>query len=541
MKSIEAIPEQVSVIAFDNNLVVIARPGSGKTFVVSEKVRNILPRLATYQGVIAISFTNKASNELKVRCKRNGINTKSSFFGTIDKFCFSEIVVSFLKQLWGMPRSEIAIEKLSDLPADENRLFALPKSDEQLSIEKNIDIIREYYLKGRLFLEFNGLLALYVLRNSIACRKYIQARYTHVFIDEYQDSGLEQHNIFLELESLGLTAIAVGDVDQSIFGFSGKSSKYLVDLSNNSKFTTFPLNDNHRCHNSIINYSLRLLNAKTSLLPVESINVFLKIVGGTQSDVGTWIESMVPEVIEKYAITKKCNIGVLVRSNQTGELINGSLKIKHRFFHSVQLEEHFSLWAQLFCSLLYYRFNERNTAEDIIREYAKILSEPVTLRMLRTAIKSIRFCSREELKDICVRIAQNILPRATNVKTIELLSAVIASQQLLDSFKPALDDEVQVMTLHKAKGLEFDVVFHLDLYEWSFPAKVPGPENDWDHPVYNDFTQDLNLHYVGVTRARKACVLCTSTKRFNYLSQMKNGKPSEFLLMNNLDQLRNNL
>jgi len=57
------------------------------------------------------------------------------------------------------------------------------------------------------------------------------------------------------------------------------------------------------------------------------------------------------------------------------------------------------------------------------------------------------------------------------------------------------------MTLHKSKGLEFDVVLHLDLYDWVSPIReyVKGSYN----VVFQNEQQCLNLHYVGVTRARK--------------------------------------
>ena len=57
--------EQKNAIDYSQSMVIIAKPGSGKTFVISEKIRNILPALPDYKGVIAISYTNKASDELK--------------------------------------------------------------------------------------------------------------------------------------------------------------------------------------------------------------------------------------------------------------------------------------------------------------------------------------------------------------------------------------------------------------------------------------------------------------------------------------------
>lgn len=62
--------EQKRIIRHDGNIVVTAKPGSGKTYTIVEKIADILPDLPAHKGVIAISFTNKASDELK-----NAVNT----------------------------------------------------------------------------------------------------------------------------------------------------------------------------------------------------------------------------------------------------------------------------------------------------------------------------------------------------------------------------------------------------------------------------------------------------------------------------------
>lgn len=66
------------------------------------------------------------------------------------------------------------------------------------------------------------LLALHIIKKSSACQKYLQARYKYVFIDEFQDADTYTNELFLLLLDLGLTGIAVGDVNQSIFGFAHK-------------------------------------------------------------------------------------------------------------------------------------------------------------------------------------------------------------------------------------------------------------------------------------------------------------------------------
>ena len=78
-----------------------ARPGSGKTFTLVRMIACESESLLSYQGVIAISYTNKASDELKERCDRLGVNRNRSFFGTIDKFCIGQIIAPFVPHITG--------------------------------------------------------------------------------------------------------------------------------------------------------------------------------------------------------------------------------------------------------------------------------------------------------------------------------------------------------------------------------------------------------------------------------------------------------
>lgn len=67
--------EQADVISADGNMVITACPGSGKTTVIVEKIRNEIDGLNEFQGVIGITFTVKASKELRKRCKAGAFNT----------------------------------------------------------------------------------------------------------------------------------------------------------------------------------------------------------------------------------------------------------------------------------------------------------------------------------------------------------------------------------------------------------------------------------------------------------------------------------
>jgi superfamily I DNA/RNA helicase len=296
--------EQRAAIDHDGSMISIAKPGSGKTFVLSRKIAAILGDLPDHRGVIAISYTNKASDELRLRVAASGIDSRSSFFGTIDRFCDSELIIPFLTQLWGRPTNDIYVTRLRDLPSEEQRQFeAFQEHTTGLQgLEKHFSVLKSYFLDGQIFLEATGILALYTLTHSQSCQRYIKARYSHVIIDEYQDSGIEQHDLFLKLHSLGLVAIAVGDADQSIFGFSNKDSKYLLSLARNPAFQSFPITYNHRCHASITNYSLRFVDENSHLSDVgDDIRVFAKRCVGTSAAIARWIDASLPQLMRYYS------------------------------------------------------------------------------------------------------------------------------------------------------------------------------------------------------------------------------------------------
>lgn len=100
MNNFTLTKEQLDIINAEGNIVVIAVPGSGKTTTITYKIKKILSELDEYQGVIAISYTNKASNELKGRVMNISADLHNSFFGTIYSFYLSEIIIPFAKYLY---------------------------------------------------------------------------------------------------------------------------------------------------------------------------------------------------------------------------------------------------------------------------------------------------------------------------------------------------------------------------------------------------------------------------------------------------------
>ncbi|WP_437433149.1 3'-5' exonuclease [Yokenella regensburgei] len=92
------------------------------------------------------------------------------------------------------------------------------------------------------------------------------------------------------------------------------------------------------------------------------------------------------------------------------------------------------------------------------------------------------------------------------------------------------------MTFHKSKGLEFKLVFHLNLDEWSFPFRKYNSEDRYT-PIYQTLQQELNLHNVGMTRAENCCILINSSLRENASGDFKNTDESYFFKLPQLNNL----
>jgi superfamily I DNA/RNA helicase len=543
----EPTEQQKLIIDYDGNAVVIAAPGSGKTFVLSEKIKLNLKELFEHNGVIAISYTNKASLELKNRSLSKGENPLSSFFGTIDKFNLSEIIIPFAKQLFGIPNNDFKIIKITDLPNEENEFFKW--FDRGLKLEQltedNINIIKTYFINGLIMIETIGVFANYVFTNSKACRNYIKAKYTHLYIDEYQDSGFEQHEMFLKINQLGIKSIAVGDLNQSIYAFSGKDAKHLEDLTQSESFKYFKLDKNHRSHSSIINYSNYLLNPKTELIPTEDNCIWFSRIEGNEIQIANWIDKNVDNIQKCFKIENRNQIAILAKSNRTCEIINTNLIAPHRILETTELDSNLNIWSSIFSNLLHFCFDKNFKFIEVVElftTYDKFKKEGLkNLNKLKIELEllfSEEHIDLVKVQNNLIKIVTIIAPNSKNEGSIELLNDVLNNPLSLKSYHPTDKNEINILTLHKSKGLEYDVVIHLDLYEWILPNKKPGPNNDFSNPIYGDWKQDINLHYVGITRARKGCFLISSTKRTNYDGNIKNGKDSEFIWNNDIEKLR---
>ncbi|ASF43982.1 ATP-dependent helicase [Capnocytophaga genosp. AHN8471] len=536
---------QKKIIDSEGNVVVLASPGSGKTFVLSEKIRKVLKneKILSYQGIIAISYTRKASANLKNRSLGEEIFHKNSFFGTIDNFCLTEIILPYGSYIFGKTTKELDIIKVCNLQVEDKQNYSWIENNYNDITEKQINQLSKLFNQGYILIESLELLALHLILHCKSCQNYLKARFKYIFIDEYQDADVYIHKIFLSLVEMGIIGVAVGDEKQSIFSFANKSSEYLKQLEMNKDFQTFSLTKNFRSSFSIINYSEKLLNPNCDIYETNEMGILLRRIRGTEINIAKYIDENIEKICDHFQVKNYNEVGILTKNSRTQELIDQNLNTKHRLVKTTSLDQDLNPRSQLYTLLLRFFFDKTMSFMTVLDEYIEYdtLSQHQK-KLLNEQKEKIRLLSEKETDKLPMYfqiIADVLLPKVGKRESLKKLQEIIVDEQLINSYKPIAIDEIQLMTLHKSKGLEFDVVFHLNMNEWEIPSKVPNPNGDFNNPEYINWEQDLNLHYVGITRARKACFLLRSTHRTNKNDNLKEARDSEFLEIKGLKNLRN--
>ena len=330
------------------------------------------------------------------------------------------------------------------------------------------------------------LLALHILKECPACRKYIKARYKYIFIDEYQDADEYTNGILLELIDLGIIGNVVGDVNQSIFGFAHKSSKYLTALEKYPDFTSFRLARNCRCSAPIINYSNRLMDKNCTLIETDKEGVELIEVDGAEEKVAKYIDEYIKTDCEKYGVMDMSGVAILVKNRRTQELIDQNLETPHRVIESTDLDADLNPRSRLYGLLLQYYLDATMRFMSIIDEFLDYdeltNNERRRLEELKEEIRSVNMNDIEdELPRLFKAVGNIILPGYDEGNATKHLERVLADKGMLDTYRPITGDEVLIMTLHKSKWLEFDIVYHLNLNQWELPFQVVE-NGDFNNP-----------------------------------------------------------
>ncbi len=255
-------PQREAVTTVEGPVLVLAGAGSGKTRVITYRVAHLLDQGVAPEEVLAVSFTNKAANEMRERVEKlvGPLAAKKLTLCT-----FHALGLQILKRekaALGFPSGftiydasdqlGVVREALRQVQLDDRRfdpkaiLFRISRAknafigpDELPDAEGDYDrITRTIYpryqaaLRGFHALDFDDLIVetARLLDRDEAARARWQARYRYVMVDEYQDTNRTQLHLVRHLVALHNNLCVVGDDDQSIYAWRGAESGNILDF-----------------------------------------------------------------------------------------------------------------------------------------------------------------------------------------------------------------------------------------------------------------------------------------------------------------------
>ena len=279
--------------AKENHIIVVAGAGSGKTAFLTELIKYLLDSGIEPEGIVAITFTNMAAEEMKERLRDvKGIG--DAFIGTIHSFAnkilrnkgeyyaiySSELDISYHQYLIDRYGKYLSIERYiqySKMLVD----FELGKIDEydlnnfldtgeriELKVFNRTKDEIDYYRKngGTHYLESIDTLC---KKNNvitfdeliIKAEEYFRSlgiRLNHLLVDEFQDIGNLEYSFIRSLNAEN--TFFIGDDYQSIYGFKGSNVNIFKSLVTNNKYKAYFLKNNYRNSKSIIDIANRVIN-----------------------------------------------------------------------------------------------------------------------------------------------------------------------------------------------------------------------------------------------------------------------------------------
>lgn len=599
-------PQKKAVTHTSGPLLIIAGAGSGKTRVLTSRVVYLMSHGVKPEQICAITFTNKAAQEMKERIMRSLKHSRAPFIGTFHSLCayilrveqhpFPQFVIydahdqlQLIKDIvrerdmQGEAFSPYAYKDYISKLKNGVSVHAGAYSSFAQSAERVYRAYQEKLFLNRA-LDFDDLLRLVV--ELFASKPFVRAKYqnrfTHILVDEYQDTNALQYRLVSELAHTHKNVCAVGDADQAIYGWRGADFKNILSFEQDYPNTTvIKLEENYRSTQTILAAAQAIIE-KNKMRKAKTL--------WTRRHEGDKIR------IASYANQDeeaRATIQKIIGLSRNGISLRDIVVLYRTNAQSRALEE-----ACLAHSLPYrvigaFRFYERKEIKDLLAYLRVIAYARDTLslrRIINTPPRGLasigeiwpviennglndevlqRLSARKQkpmahfIKQIdtlrrlkSTLLVSDLLKRAINEfsyikhvseagdeahERIENISELITiAQQFDDHGADGLEkflesvaliqdsdtyDEnknvLSLMTLHAVKGLEFPSVFIVGLEEGIFPhSRAESPE---------EMEEERRLCYVGFTRAKEKLFLSFVKSRKQFGATLYN-IPSRFLL-----------
>lgn len=474
--------QQSAVKNTNNQLLIIAGPGSGKTTVLTKRIAYMISeKIMPAKNCLAITFTKKAANEMHERLSvLLKDEVKDLNIHTFHSLCYS--ILKENREVLGLSEDFRVISK------EEKSLYKENELPENL-------------------LEFDDLitLTLKLFKENHEVLKSYQERYKYISVDEYQDIDVNQYELIKLLVPSDGNILAIGDPNQAIYGFRGGNSKFFNNFKEDyPNVQLVNLKNNYRSTNTIVDASNQMINSFNIISkydkPHEKITIHTAPTDKAEAEfVVSTIESMIgghsffsfdsdraEGQEENYSFS---DFAILYRTSTQLKPVIEALQRSGMPF--VKLSN------DLLCE------------NKHIKNFLQGLSEDLPLD--------------EQIKDLEGRIDDYILKYLEKMsETFTTREEFIHEVSLLTE-RDTLDeraDRISLMTLHASKGLEFKCVFIIGMEDGIMPLyRAETPEEK---------EEERRLLYVGMTRAEQRLFLCRAMKRF-MLGSSKNLNPSPYL------------
>ncbi|HQN45594.1 MAG TPA: 3'-5' exonuclease [Rugosibacter sp.] len=620
-------PQHAAVTLPAEHALILAGAGSGKTRVLTTRIAWLISTgQVSPQGILAVTFTNKAAKEMQTRLAAMlPINVKGMWIGTFHGLC-NRLLRAHYRDA-GLPQLFQILDSADQLSSVKRMMKALNVDDEKFPPRELCHFINaqkeqglrssaveawdswakkkvELYAAYEAQCEREGvvdfaelLLRSYELlsRNEPLLRHY-QERFRHILVDEFQDTNKLQYQWLKLLAGQHAALFCVGDDDQSIYAFRGADVGNMRDFEREFKVKNMiRLEQNYRSHGNILDAANAIIrnnpqrlgkNLWTQAGSGEPIRVYEAY---SDNDEARWIVEEVKALVRDGHM--RAEIALLYRSNAQSRALEHALfnaGIPYRVYGGLRFFER----AEVKHALAYLRLIA-NSNDDTA--FARVVNFPVrgigarSLEALQDAAKAANSSLFAAIPQVSGKggtslaaFAQLIhqLSEAAHLPLPELIDHVLelsglrthyqnekegqerlanldelingATSFIAEEGTPSEegelsadlaaflshasleagehqagegDDALQLMTVHSAKGLEFNMVFISGLEEGLFPHE--NSVNDTRNGN-NGLEEERRLMYVAVTRARQRLYLSIAQSRMLH-GQTRYNIPSRFL------------
>ena len=278
--------QRLPVLDTQGAVLVIAGAGSGKTRVLTSRIAHLVDDLGVSPyNILAITFTNKAANEMKERLEQMVGEIDDMWVCTIHSMCvrilrseadklgystnFSIYSETDKEKVLKRIITSLALETDKYMKNVKNFISQIKNKDTSIEEFKRnhayvrdlndyVRIIEEYEaeLRRSNAFDFDDLLikTYHLLAEHQSALIKFSKRFQYVHVDEFQDTNFVQYNIIKLLSSYHNNLFVVGDDDQSIYGWRGAEISNILDFDKDFKFAkVYKLQQNYRSTKHILN------------------------------------------------------------------------------------------------------------------------------------------------------------------------------------------------------------------------------------------------------------------------------------------------